>query len=154
LYTLQKLKIIIQKKVIFPVYYLGIPLPLSISPLLQQTTMLGPRMNMMERATNIWQFALSWYSVIQTLRKVLIKNSKKIFKNIFKENELFRSYISPDFPSLDKVLAEVDLAFVYNDEFLDPALPTLPKVFFFRGKKMEVISPHYFFRLFRLADWE
>nr|CAD2195676.1 unnamed protein product [Meloidogyne enterolobii] len=96
-----------------PLWFLGIPLPLSISPLLQQTTMLGPRMNMMERATNIWQFALSWYSVMQTLRK---------------ENELFRSYISPDFPSLDKVLAEVDLAFVYNDEFLDPALPTLPKV--------------------------
>uniref|UniRef100_A0A915MMK7 glucuronosyltransferase n=1 Tax=Meloidogyne javanica TaxID=6303 RepID=A0A915MMK7_MELJA len=96
-----------------PLWFLGIPLPLSISPLLQQTTMLGPRMNMMERATNIWQFALSWYSVIQTLRK---------------ENELFRSYISPNFPSLDKVLSEVDLAFVYNDEFLDPALPTLPKV--------------------------
>ncbi|CAK5037374.1 unnamed protein product [Meloidogyne enterolobii] len=96
-----------------PLWFLGIPLPLSISPLLQETTMLGPRMNMMERATNIWQFALSWYSFMQTLRK---------------ENELFRSYISPDFPSLDKVLSEVDLTFVYNDEFLDPALPTLPKV--------------------------
>ncbi|CAK5089059.1 unnamed protein product [Meloidogyne enterolobii] len=111
-----------------PLWFLGIPLPLSISPLLQETTMLGPRMNMMERATNIWQFALSWYSVMQTLRKVLIKNPKESLKNIFKENELFRLYISPDFPSLDKVLSQVDLAFVYNDEFLDPALPTLPKV--------------------------
>ncbi|CAK5020005.1 unnamed protein product [Meloidogyne enterolobii] len=111
----------------FFIIYLGIPLPLSISPLLQETTMLGPKMNMMERATNIWQFALSWYSFMQTLRKVLLKIPKILLK-IFKENELFRSYISPNFPSLDKVLSQVDLAFVYNDEFLDPALPTLPKV--------------------------
>ncbi|KAL7075176.1 hypothetical protein ACQ4LE_005616 [Meloidogyne hapla] len=96
-----------------PLWFLGIPLPLSISPLLQETTMLGPKMNIMERATNIWQFALSWYSIMQILRK---------------ENELFRLYISPNFPSLDKIMSEVDLAFVYNDEFLDPALPTLPKV--------------------------
>ncbi|KAF7635965.1 UDPGT domain-containing protein [Meloidogyne graminicola] len=94
-------------------WFLGIPLPLSISPLLQTTTLLGPKMNIKERVKNIWQFVLSFYSEMQILKK---------------ENELFNLYISKDFPSLDKIISEIDLVFTYNDEFLDPALPTLTKV--------------------------
>uniref|UniRef100_A0A183C5N3 glucuronosyltransferase n=1 Tax=Globodera pallida TaxID=36090 RepID=A0A183C5N3_GLOPA len=91
----------------------GIPQPLSIVPTLQESVLLGPRMNVWERALNVWQFGLALLAQWRLFRE---------------ENRAFRKQISPEFPCLEQIASRIDVAFIVGDEFIDPTLPTLAKV--------------------------
>uniref|UniRef100_A0A914IG12 UDP-glucuronosyltransferase n=1 Tax=Globodera rostochiensis TaxID=31243 RepID=A0A914IG12_GLORO len=94
-------------------WFLGIPQPLSIVPSMQESVMVGPRMNILMRALNVWQYGQAIIAQWRLYRQ---------------ENAIFRRHISPDFPSLEQLASRIDIAFVFGDEFVDPSYPTLSKV--------------------------
>ncbi|KAL3108548.1 hypothetical protein niasHT_015470 [Heterodera trifolii] len=89
------------------------PIPDAYNWLLE-TVLLGPRMNLWQRAQNVWQYAMSLYSQWRMFRQ---------------ENNAFRAHISPEFPRLEQIAARrIDVVFVVSDEFVEAAAPTLSKV--------------------------
>lgn len=85
-----------------------------------------------ERVLNIWEYCLASVAQWRLFRavKLFLGFCKNL--NFFcfpQENSAFRRHISPDFPALEELAStRVDLAFVYGDQFVGPALPTLAKV--------------------------
>ena len=48
-------------------------------------------------------------------------------------DSIFRRYVSPDFPPIERLARETSLLMVVGDEFLNPAFPMISKVVYIGG---------------------
>ncbi|KAH7700123.1 Protein UGT-49, partial [Aphelenchoides avenae] len=97
--------------------YTGVPVPISYVPALENNPV-SPVMNFFERVQNFHAISLAWLVRWRQLNRV---------------NELFRTYVSPDYPDVGVLASQAALCFANSDEFVDVARPVLHKTPYIGG---------------------
>ncbi|KAH7716682.1 UGT-49 protein [Aphelenchoides avenae] len=98
---------------------LGVPTPPSFVGNMMAASLGGDRMSYRERARNLFWNFYDWY-----------------YTGSFNErmfDPIFRSRFGADFPSVDRIFANVSLTFLNSNEFFDIARPTLHKIIYIGG---------------------
>ncbi|KAH7724835.1 Protein UGT-49 [Aphelenchoides avenae] len=78
----------------------------------------SPVMNFFERMQNFYAISLAWFVRWRQLNRV---------------NELFRTYVLPDYPDVGVLASKAALCFANSDEFVDVARPVLHKTPYIGG---------------------
>ncbi|KAE9546697.1 hypothetical protein FO519_010091, partial [Halicephalobus sp. NKZ332] len=98
-------------------YNMGVPAPVSYVPTTEEN-LLGPVMSFIDRAYNMFMYLVTL---------------KLHHHGSDRSNDAIRKYAGPDFPCVRELAAESTIAFVNNDEFLEPARPILHKTIYIGG---------------------